>query len=202
MTALRSVGRPRDPEVDRAVLEATRALLREKGYSGLRIGEVATRAGVTPPTVRLRWATKVELVHDAIFRGGRPRPIADTGSLEGDLRAVVRRTVTLYTTPEVRCSLLGFNEDLRNHPEMRTRLGARVYEPAVAGFREIIDRAVARGDIRAADAPHPALLMNTIAGAVIANVLLFPGISTRVLEAELVGLLLRGVGAQAESNVS
>src|SRR5882672_3865593 len=145
MTATRSVGRPRDPEVDRAILDATRALLRDHNYSRLRIADVAARAGVTPPTVRLRWRTKAELVHDALFQAIDERPLDDTGSLAGDLHAVVRRTIALYTTPEVQAALLGWNEDLRNHPELRQRLGARVYEPSIEGLRRMIERAVARG---------------------------------------------------------
>ncbi len=92
----------------------------------------------------------------------------------------------------MQAALLGWNEDLRNHPELRERLGARVYEPAMEGLRRMIERAVARGEIEPAAAPAPTTLMNTIAGTVVANVLMFGGNLQR-LERELVALLLHGV---------
>jgi len=193
MTATRSVGRPRDPDVDRAILEATRHLLRRHTYAGLRISEVAAHAGVTPPTVRLRWRTKAELVHDALFPTIDDRPLEDTGSLAGDLRALVRRTIALYSTPEVQAALLGFNEDLGNHPELRRQLGARVYTPTIAGIRDMFDRAAARGEITPDAAPAPAMLLNTIAGTVVGNILMFGG-DLATLEGELVNLLLHGCG--------
>jgi AcrR family transcriptional regulator len=192
MTATRSVGRPRDPDLDRAILEATRELLRRHNYSGLRISEVASIAGVTPPTVRLRWRTKAELVHDALFREIDDRPLADTGTLVGDLRAVVQRAIALYTTPEVQAAILGFNDDLRGQPELRQQLGARVYAPAVAEFRRLLARAIARGEIAPDDAPHATTLLHTIAGTVVASLLMFGG-DADTLERDLVALLSHGL---------
>ena len=192
MMATRSVGRPRDPRVDGAILQATRQLLRERNYAGLRVTEVAARAGVTPPTVRLRWRTKAELVHDALFRRMDDQPLSDTGTLAGDVRALVRRAIALYQTPEVQAAALGFSEDLRSQPALRRRLGTRVYRPAVADLRAVIDRAVARGELAADDAPDAATLLHTIVGAVVARLLLFGG-DPGSLERELVALLVHGL---------
>src|SRR5262249_7192709 len=59
-------GRPRDPEADRAILQATIELLSEEGYEGLSIESVAARAGVGKTTIYRRWPSKEPLVVDAI----------------------------------------------------------------------------------------------------------------------------------------
>ena len=197
-TALRSVGRPRDPDVDRAILDATRDLLRELGYARLRIGEVAARAGVTPPTLRLRWPTKVELVHDALFQTLDDRPLDDTGTLEGDLEAAVRRTIALYTRPEVQAGLLGFVEDVRTKPELRRRIGQRIYRPAIDAYGEILQRAVERGEVASERVAHATTLLNTVAGAVLSTTVVYGG-DLPLLERELVALLLDGLRADTSA---
>jgi AcrR family transcriptional regulator len=59
-------GRPRDPAVDTAILRATSRRLARDGYSRMTIGDIAADAGVTRPTVYRRWASKYDLVVDAL----------------------------------------------------------------------------------------------------------------------------------------
>ncbi|MFI7616554.1 TetR/AcrR family transcriptional regulator [Nonomuraea terrae] len=67
MTApARGRGRPRDPETDAAILRAALEVFVERGIEGLSIEQVAKRAGVGKLTVYRRWATKEELVSQAI----------------------------------------------------------------------------------------------------------------------------------------
>src|ERR671929_1968498 len=82
-------GRPRDPALDARILEAAVALIAEVGYDGATVEGIAERAGVGKPTIYRRWAGKAEIVAEAIrARKGAGGP-ADTGSLRGDLRALV-----------------------------------------------------------------------------------------------------------------
>ncbi|MFJ2605686.1 TetR/AcrR family transcriptional regulator [Streptomyces sp. NPDC087425] len=59
-------GRPRDPAVEKAILRATVERFASDGYSRMTIGDIATDAGVTRPTVYRRWANKHDLVVDAL----------------------------------------------------------------------------------------------------------------------------------------
>ena len=69
------VGRPRDPRIDDAVLQATTDLLEEVGYLRLTVGAIADRAGTTSPRStdaggrRRSWSTK----RSSRSEGG-PRP--------------------------------------------------------------------------------------------------------------------------------
>lgn len=56
------LGRPRNPHVDRAILDAARQVLAVNGYTGTSMGEIARRAGVGKDTLYRRWSSKAELV--------------------------------------------------------------------------------------------------------------------------------------------
>ena len=60
------IGRPRNPDVDEAVLKATLRRLVEDGYTGMSLAKIAADAGTTRPTMYLRWPTKQALVVAAI----------------------------------------------------------------------------------------------------------------------------------------
>ncbi len=55
-------GRPRDPAVDRAILDAARYVLGQKGYTGTSMDAIARKAGVGKDTLYRRWRSKEELV--------------------------------------------------------------------------------------------------------------------------------------------
>jgi AcrR family transcriptional regulator len=55
-------GRPRDPAVDRAIVEAARSVLARKGFSGASMDEISRTAGVGKDTLYRRWRSKEQLV--------------------------------------------------------------------------------------------------------------------------------------------
>lgn len=55
-------GRPRDPAVDRAIVDAARSVLARKGFTGASMDEIARQAGVGKDTLYRRWKSKEELV--------------------------------------------------------------------------------------------------------------------------------------------
>src|SRR3712207_2742373 len=83
-------GRPRDPSRDGVIRAAILRLLAEVGYSALTMDAVAAEAGVGKATIYRRWRTKEELVVDTVSELNREFAVpADTGSVEGDLRAIM-----------------------------------------------------------------------------------------------------------------
>ena len=81
------------------MLTATADLLAEVGYEALTYEAVATRAGVHKTTVYRRWPSKPDLVADASReRSEQLVAVPDTGTLEGDLRALARAVVANITS--------------------------------------------------------------------------------------------------------
>jgi AcrR family transcriptional regulator len=105
-------GRPRDPRIVGAVLEATVELLGETGYADLSVDAIARRAGTSKPAIYRRWPSKAHLVHEAVFPIGEATELPDTGSLESDVRAMVRRSADVLTTPAASAALTGLVGEL------------------------------------------------------------------------------------------
>jgi AcrR family transcriptional regulator len=78
-------GRPLDPAVSESALRVTLELLDEHGYAGLRVGDVAARAGIGLGALYRRWATKQELVLAALSNAAAERDVPVTDDPETDL---------------------------------------------------------------------------------------------------------------------
>jgi AcrR family transcriptional regulator len=90
----------RSARVRAAVRDATLAELTDKGYAGLAVEGVAARSGVHKTTVYRRWTNVRGLIADALeLASAEPWPIPDTGTVQGDLRALARLVVTGFADP-------------------------------------------------------------------------------------------------------
>ena len=84
--------RRRGDELETALLDAAWQELSEGGYATFTIDAVAERAHTSRPVLYRRWPTRDALLVAAIRHGLRPIPVplSDTGSLRGDLLAVMK----------------------------------------------------------------------------------------------------------------
>jgi AcrR family transcriptional regulator len=144
----RGPGRPRDATRDEAILTATVALLRRRGYQGLTIEGVASEAGVGRPTIYRRWPSKPALVVAALMDSSRlALPAPDTGSLREDLIAVQRHQVTLMNSPESRRVTAGLLADLATDEELAERYVTEYLTPRRASVFQVLQRGVDRGEL-------------------------------------------------------
>jgi AcrR family transcriptional regulator len=121
-----AVGRPRDPEKDIAVVQATRELLVEAGYQGTTVVAIARRAGVGAPTIYRRWPSKELLVEEAAFGHAQAAPLPpSTGDLRTDLRAWVAIFLDWLAHPVARAALPGLLAAYHHDEEMYERLVLR-----------------------------------------------------------------------------
>lgn len=60
-----SIGRPRDPAIDKRLLQATIELYGEYGWHTLTMTQIAKHAGVGKSALYNRWKTKTAIIHDA-----------------------------------------------------------------------------------------------------------------------------------------
>jgi AcrR family transcriptional regulator len=143
-------GRPRSEQADHAILRAATDLLAERGLPGMSIEEVAARAGVGKATVYRRWPTKGALALDAflaLYQGQQPEP--DTGTLRGDLLAVLRGWVRAVTRTPAGPMLAGLIAAAQHDQDLAADWRDRVVAPLRARHMIMLDRAVARGEIPA-----------------------------------------------------
>jgi AcrR family transcriptional regulator len=134
-------GRPRDPQRRQAILDAALALVAEVGYDRTTVDAIATKAGVSKPTLYRRWPHgKPELVADAIReRHAQTSRTPDTGSLRGDLLAhVAIQTGQLLDDVHLACGLL---TALRTSPELAALMQDHVIAEERARFAEVLARA-------------------------------------------------------------
>lgn len=144
----RGAGRPRDPAVDAAVLDATVEVLARDGYAGLTIEAVAGVAGVSKSAIYRRWPDKLAMVLDAI----RAQADAEVDHLRdtGDIRADMIATLT-----EVGHKLVGLDgrlarsvlADIGNHPELAEAVRTELVEPRRRELHERVRRAVEAGQL-------------------------------------------------------
>lgn len=164
-------GRPRDPRIDAAILEAAADLLVGIGYSNLTMAAVADRAGTTKTALYRRWSSKAELVHEAAFPAAPTALAAPEGDIGGDVRAMIAAARDVFTSPVVRAALPGLLADMAADAALNARVMSRFAEVFVV-LRTRLEHAVARGEVHA-DA-DPERLIEIIGGATLLRMLLAP----------------------------
>jgi AcrR family transcriptional regulator len=156
------LGRPRDSRIDSAVLRATVDLLGETGYAELSVDAIARRAGTSKPAIYRRWTSKAHLVHEAVFPLGDATELPDTGSLAGDVREMVRRTVAVLTTAAARAALPGLVGEMAADVTLHAALLERFGDILGRGLTDRLDDSVARGEARRDVTPQE--LVEAVAG--------------------------------------
>ncbi|MGH2343969.1 MAG: TetR/AcrR family transcriptional regulator [Chloroflexota bacterium] len=138
--------RPLDASRDRALREAALALLVEVGYDRLTLEAVAARAHAGKTTIYRRWSGKAEMVVDALSSAKGMPAFPDTGSLAGDLYAAAEAIVSPASQFDARVTI-GMITALAHDAELREVFRQRFEQPRTLGFRQLLERAVARGEI-------------------------------------------------------
>jgi AcrR family transcriptional regulator len=148
--ATRTVGRPRDPGVDRAILDAGLDELRESGFGAFSMDAVAVRAGVGKATIYRRWSGKEELILAAAETLVADVPFPDTGSVRGDLLALALGMAAKLTSETVGCLAAELAAESTRSPEARAllnRFAVARCTPVLAAVRRGIERGELRADV-------------------------------------------------------
>ncbi|WP_221496637.1 TetR/AcrR family transcriptional regulator [Nonomuraea muscovyensis] len=154
--SLETVKRPggRSARVRDAVRQATLAELAEHGFRGLTVENVAERSGVHKTTVYRRWGSVEGLISDALeLAREEPWPVPDTGSIDGDLRDIVRLVRTGFDDPETGPVASAFVAAAMQSPDAARALHA-FFLARHEQSAEVVRRAVARGELPAAVDAH------------------------------------------------
>lgn len=128
------------------ILKATLELLEESGYQGLTMPAVASRARCSTATIYRQWDGKSGLVIAAL-RAQRtgPPPGLDTGSLRGDLVALISDLADIAESELALMAALA-HASLRDQ-SLADAIRAEFSAPTGSPLDRAIERAVERGDI-------------------------------------------------------
>jgi len=171
MASSRTSGRPRDPRIEGAALQAVRDLLAEGGYAAVTGSAVAARAGTTKAALYRRWPALPHLVHEAVFPGELALDLTLGSDLATDVAGVVRGTRDALCTPAASAALPGLLAEMSSFPDLHAAMLQR-FTGVFRAFDERLATAVHSGEA------HPDAradeLLQLVVGAVISGLLLTP----------------------------
>ena len=129
------------------VLTTTLDLLTEAGLGELTIDDISRRSGVAKTTIYRHWPNRSALVIDACSRmtDSEEAP-PDTGSFEGDVRAILTNIAELLGTARW-SSIVPSIVDVAEHDPAFADLHSRIQRGHAAPLRAALDRAALRGEI-------------------------------------------------------
>jgi AcrR family transcriptional regulator len=163
-------GRPRNPDLDRAILAAAARQLGELGYARMSLESVASAAGTTVPSLRRRYRNKPELIAAVIGSlrveeppDHAPTPRAHALAILENFHNNLRATPALATLG----SLLA---EEQRHPELLRLFKTRIVEPR----RALLRRALTAGDLP--NSPDLDALTSMLIGSFYASYVTLAGI--------------------------
>lgn len=143
----RKLPRRRGDVLNAAIFRATLDELTEVGYAKLTMERIAERAGTGKASLYRRWPSRMELALDAV-RHMVPDPASppDTGTLRGDVLALLRNTAVVMDGPAGEAMRGLLSEALRERARL-AELRRSSQGTGRTAMREVAHRAVDRGEI-------------------------------------------------------
>ncbi|MBM0126497.1 TetR/AcrR family transcriptional regulator [Pimelobacter simplex] len=159
----------RSADVRERVRQATLDLLGEVGYEHLQLTEVAARSGVNKTTVYRRWPAKPQLVADLLTDlADEQVPTPDTGTLAGDLEAMLVQVTTVLELPPVRAVLRAVLTLADDDPEV-DQLRRTFWDRQLDDAAVVVVRGRERGEL--APDTDPRLFLERVFGPVYFRIL-------------------------------
>jgi AcrR family transcriptional regulator len=141
-------GRPRRAATRRAIVEATLALLAERGFQAATIDAIAVRAGVGRNTIYRRWTTKEELFADALHELTADLDVHEGDDLYSLLLDWVRDFARIFADPLFGRILPGVLGEFQRNPDFARVYADRVVRPRREALDDVLTAAIDRGELR------------------------------------------------------
>jgi AcrR family transcriptional regulator len=140
--------RPRS-RTEKAILDATRELLAERGVHRLTVEGVAERAGVAKTTIYRRYRSKRELALAVLIDMVETvAAVPDLGDTRRELVAFVDATVAVLGKTLMGRVMQGLVSDLAADPQLARAFQERVVTLRVAEVRRLVELGIVRGELR------------------------------------------------------
>jgi AcrR family transcriptional regulator len=138
-------GRPLSAELSEQLLAVAVDILAEDGWSRLNSDRIAARARAGKAGIYRRWPSMPVMVREAVSRFDLVPVPDDTGSLRGDLLALLARwTHPLDRQERATASIVGAS---RFDDDLRAGLDAALGQPLTAAVTELGQRALQRQEL-------------------------------------------------------
>lgn len=158
----KSPGRPRSAASHQAILQAALELLSEVGFEAMSIEAIASRAGVGKTTIYRRYSSKDELVADAIESIREEIVIPDTGSLWGDIDALIQNAAQISLNPLGRQTVAMIISSASSNAEFAQIYWTKYLQPRQEAFAVVLERAKVRQEVK--PGLDPGLVFDTMSG--------------------------------------
>ena len=190
-----SSGRPRDPNVDAAILDTALRLFVEGGLGAVSFEQIAKQSGVSRAAIYRRWTSKEDLLAhslsrlralaEAPFADWTARPMSEV--MEWFIENVPRQMLNPFYRNLSRSMLA-----LGDSSELKSAYCKMVLQPRRDAFSAMIRAARAAGELQ--DGADPDLIQDMLSGALLHQVLIEPAGASEADLREYVVRLLKGLG--------
>lgn len=141
-------GRPRDPQIDAAVVNAALDVLAERGFSRFTVEEVATVAGVGKASIYRRFADKEALIAHALDHVNDDLPpVPDEGSVHERLSLMMNRARAAIPTSRAWRIMRHVVSESTDSPHLAQDFYRRVMHPRGDRIRTVLHQGKARGEL-------------------------------------------------------
>ena len=192
MNEVKSRGRQRSSESEKAILTATLRLLREKPLRDITIEAIARQAGVGKMTIYKWWPSKAYVALDAFRKViSKMILIPDTGDVERDLTELLRSSMSFYASSTGR--IFGqFLAESQSDPEFAALFRERFLKPRREATREVLNRAMKRREID--QKLDQELVLDLIFGPMVFRLMAGHGSLDKTEADAMISILLHGIG--------
>jgi AcrR family transcriptional regulator len=142
-------GRPRSTQSHQAMLQAALELLTEVGFAAMSMDAIAARAGIGKTTIYRRYASKEELVADAIESIREEIVIPDTGNHQSDIDILIENAAQITLNPIGRQTVAMIISSASSNPQFAQIYWTKYLQPRRKAFAVVLERAKARNEIQA-----------------------------------------------------
>ncbi|PNG95094.1 MULTISPECIES: TetR/AcrR family transcriptional regulator [Streptomyces] len=131
-----------------AVLNAADDLLVEKGFAGVTMEGIATRAGVAKQTIYRWWSTKTDVLMDAFLQDvAEDLAVRDSGDLAVDLRAYLHDLAWFLSASDSGAVFRALIAQAQHDPEFAQDFRSRCLDQQRRRDRRALERAAERGEL-------------------------------------------------------
>ena len=164
-------GRPRRATARQAIIDATLALLAERGFQAATMDAIAARARVSKNTIYRRWNSKEELIADAVRELTVEADLKEQDDLYTLLLEHIRDITRVLADPLVGRILPGLLAELQHNRVFAALYADRVVRPRRQAIVNALARALERGELQRGSEPDQ--IADLLIGPVLLR-LLFP----------------------------